>query len=238
MKPKKTRTALAVLMMVGLAQMPWAEVVAENAALGKVLPRRAAELNQTPLVAETTLYGGDTVVTRADGLALIYLSRGDQVHVGPASEVRVLEADGTVLVSLERGRLLARVENEESFLVRARGLLVRPAAEARYQVALAENGVVVASEQGQVSVQGANRAYTVPEGQAMRFEVTTASAVPTGAASGGQGIGPGAAAAIAVAISVGIAIPVAWLIADKRAEEACEDAINAISPGASTANCD
>ncbi len=215
-------------------------MVAANVALGKVVPRGPADLNGTRLALETTVYSGDTVTTPAEGLALVLLSKGDQVHVGPTSEVRLTDTESGILATLEQGAVLARSGGGQTISVRARGLLVNPQSPAWYGVALPENAVVVSAEQGAVTVRGTNQSYEVPAGKAIRFEVAPGPQAPAGAGAG-AGMGPGAAAAIGVAISVGVAVPIGWLIADKLADdarrEACIEAIKAVSPTAPTDRC-
>ncbi|MFQ5926884.1 MAG: hypothetical protein ACE5MH_05555 [Terriglobia bacterium] len=214
-----------------MACYPVLGVAAGNPPLGKVVPRGPADLNGTRLVLETTLYAGDTITIPADGLALVLLPQGDQLHVGPASEVQVTDTEGGLLATLARGVLLARSGSGQLIAVRARGLRVQPQAAARYEVALVEKAVVVSTEEGVVNVQASNGSYTVPAGQAMRFEVTDGPQAPAGA---GAGTGTRKAVVIAVAISLGVAIPLAILIADDEADEArrdaCITALRAISP--------
>jgi len=240
MKSEQARAVLATLLALLLTPMSLLDVVAANVALGKVVPRGPADLNGTRLALETTVYSGDTLTTPADGLALILLSKGDQLHVGPTSEVQVTYTEAGILATLALGALMARSGSGQSISVRARGLLVSPQTAAWYTVALTENAVVVSADQGTVTVQGTNQSYTVPAGKATRFEVADASQAPAGAGAG-AGIGSGAAAAIGIAISVGVAVPIGWLIADKLADDArrqaCIEAIKAVSPTAPTDRC-
>ena len=105
---KRAKAALAVLVAVATVGLPGFSVQAENVSLGRVVPRGPAELNQTRLVAEATVYAGDAVATPVGGLALLLLAQGSQIHVGPASAVRINAAEAGVRADLERGSLLAR----------------------------------------------------------------------------------------------------------------------------------
>lgn len=235
MKTDQVGGALALVMVLLIAQAPWLDLQAGNASLGKVTPQGPAELNRVALLAESSVFSGDTVTTAAEGWALVFLAKGDRVQVGPASEVRLIEAAGVVVASLERGSLQAQNGGAQSLMVQARGLLVNPAGGARYHVALVENGVVVSADQGTVNVQGTNRSYTVSAGQAMRFEVTAAPQAPAGAGSGGSGIAPGAAAGIAAAIAVGATLAIAIPVYNNQKDDirdACQAALRALSPSA------
>lgn len=210
MKNKQVRMVLAIGMALCLAQAPLQASVAEKVPLGKVVPQGPAELNQTPLLAESTVYTGDIVSTGAQGQALVFLGERGQVQVGPASEVRLTETEKATLATLERGTLRARSGRAKSLLVWAHGLLITPQGPARYHVALTEKGTVVSTEQGTVRVQGDGETYTVAAGEAMQFEVALAPE-PVGAGVT-NGLSPRAKILIGLAVAGGvaaIAIPLA-----------------------------
>lgn len=238
---KRAKAALAVLVAVTIVGLPAFSVQAESVSLGRVVPRGAAELNQTQLVAEATVYAGDAVTTPAGGLALLLLAQGSQVHVGPASAVRFQAAAAGVRAELERGSLLARSQPGEKVSVSAASLLVSPESPAAlYQVALTDSGIIVAAERGAVSVAGTNRTVTVPEGQARRFEVAEGPQAPAGAGAG-VGMSTGTATALSVAISLGVSIPLGWVVANKLADDArqegCQEAILSVSAALPTTDC-
>lgn len=241
MRKRKFRAGLVWLVAVAVVGLPGISVEAESVSLGRVVPRGAAELNQTRLVADATLYAGDAVTTPAGGLALLLLDKGGQVHVGPASAVRLRAAEAGVRAELERGSLLARSQPGGTVSVWAASLLVSPQSpEALYQVALTDSGAIVAAERGAVSVAAANRTVTVPAGEARRFEVEKGPQAPAGAGSG-AGMSTGTATMLSVAISLGVSIPVGWIVADKLADDArqegCQEAILAISAALPTTGC-
>lgn len=229
---------LGLLLAGLLVGSPAMNLAASSLPLGKVIPRGAADLNGTRLDRDATVYLGDLLATAADGLAAVLFAKGDQLHVGPASEVRVITAEGVVVASLARGAVLARSGGGQTIAVRARGLLVRPQGAARYEVALADNAVLVASAEGAVTVQGINQAMTVPAGKAMRFELAPGLQAPAGAGAG-AGIGPAMAAWIGVAAAGG-ALAVGWVVANELAKdarrEACQQIKSQVS-GASGITC-
>jgi len=241
MRKGKFRAGLAWLVALAMVGLPGISGQAESVSLGRVVPRGAAELNQTRLVADATVYAGDAVTTPAGGLALLLLDKGSQVHVGPASAVRFHAAEAGVRAELERGSLLARSQPGGKVSVWAANLLVSPQSpEALYQVALTESGAIVAAERGEVSVAGANRTVTVPAGEARRFEVEEGPQAPAGAGSG-AGMSVGTATMLSVAISLGVSIPVGWIVADKLADDArqegCQEAILSVSAALPTTGC-
>lgn len=238
MRAKRRRAILVLFVGLAITVSP-AMSQAGEAALGKVVPRGGAELNQTRLVAEATVYAGDALTTPGEGGALLLLARGSSIHLGPASALAVRGGEAGVVAELNRGAVRARSQPGEKVSVWAANLLVSPESPgALYQVALTDSGVIVAAERGTVSVAGSNRTVTVPAGEAVSLE---ADPKPVGAGAG-AGMSAGKAAAIATAITLGVTLPVAIVWADKHADDArkegCREALTAISPGLSTTVCD
>lgn len=147
--------------------------------VGKVVPRDSAQLNETRIEVETTLYAGDRVSTTEGSLALIELPRGSQIYVGPNSAVLVEpDKEGEeVVADLNQGTLVARSRPGSPVSVWAANLWMHPSSsEAVYQVELVDQGAIVAARRGAVRVEGANRAVSVPAGESLRFEVAPAAA--------------------------------------------------------------
>jgi len=138
---------------------------------------------------------------------------------------------------LERGMVLARSGKGQRISVNAHGIVVTPAEVGSFEVGIQDGAVVVAARQGTVEVAGTNQSFTVPSGKSMRFETTTETVAQGRSGVGGQAFSPGVAAAIAIAVSAGVAIPVGWAIASALSENACEDAIQSVSPSAPTTQC-
>ncbi|MBI4466558.1 MAG: hypothetical protein HY656_03915 [Acidobacteria bacterium] len=210
---KGARALLAVGLAVLITLAPGLNLVGGNISLGTVRPQGAAELNRTPLRAESTVYSGDTISTPGENLAVVQLPQGSQIYVGPTSTVRVEAADAGVWAGLVRGTLLARSRPGEKVSVWAANLLVSPDTPgALYQVELVSSGAVVAARRGAVKVEGANRTVTVPAGKSLRFEVADSSQAPAGAGAG-AGLSAAAKAIIVIvvvaAVATAIAVPVA-----------------------------
>ncbi|MDA2912720.1 hypothetical protein MYX77_01955 [Acidobacteriia bacterium AH_259_A11_L15] len=230
----RARIAVTVLVIVTLVSLP---VQGANP-IGKAVPRTGTSLlNGTELKLETTIFPGDTLTTNDNGLALVELSQGDQIHLGPASSAAIHRLDQEVAVVLTRGMAAMRSGNASQISVNALGLWVRPTEKALYEVVVEENAVVVASSEGNIEVQGTNRSMIVPAGRTMKFEVSS-NPNPGPVGAGSHDISQGAAVGIAVAISVGITIPLAVVIANMQADdevdELCEF-VTAVSPSSTTA---
>ena len=231
------RKATVVAMIVLLAYVP---VMSGEAPLGKVIPRSGASMvNGIDLKLETTLFSGDTVATKADSIAMIQLTLGDQVHFGPATTATLRGSSDGLVVSLNKGMTLARSGNARNILVNARGLLVRPEGSATYEVAIEGNAVFVASRHGNVDVVGTNRAFTLAAGKSMKFELGESTQGPVGV--GAHNFAPIVAVAIATAISLAIAVPISVVVANNAADDArrdaCIAAIRSVSPTAPTTQC-
>lgn len=221
MMRNKGKVSLALGLSLLLVHLP---ILGTNVPLGKVIPRAGSTLlNGADLKLETTLYGGDTVATKRLGVALIQLSQGDQVHMAPETSVALSGDEAQLVVSLQQGITFVRSGNARQIFVNALGLLVRPSGVATYHVAIDGEAVVVASQEGEIEVQGINRSMMVPSGRAMRFELTAAPQQPVGGGSGAQSISGGAGAAIGAAIGVGVAIGIVLPIALSEIDDVQDD---------------
>lgn len=244
MKAARVMVILAALLVLGLTSA-WAA----STPLGKAVPRSgSATLNGSTVTLETTIFSGDSLATPAEGLAVVQLPLGDQVHFGPATSATLLGDRSNLVVSLEKGMILARTGKGQQVAVNARGLVITPAGAGTYEVAISGKTILVAAREGAVEVSGTNQSFVVPSGKVMKFEATTATASLGKAGVGGKAIAPGAGAAIAIAVSVGASVPVGWAISNNLADDArddaiaaasqaCQEAIKAVSPAASTAGC-
>lgn len=220
MKSGKTVVTLGAILLLGAVSV-WAA----STPLGKAVPRSGnATLNGTAVTLETTVFSGDSLATPAEGLAVVQLPMGDQVHFGPATSATLHGDRGELVVGLERGMILARTGKGQRISVNARGIVITPTDAGSYEVAISGGAIVVAARQGAVEVSGTNQSMVVPSGKVMKFELTTETLAQTKAGVGSKAIAPGAAAAIAIAVSVGVGVPVGWAVADNLADNAREDA--------------
>ncbi len=227
MRTNLSRAPLALLLASLLTWLPVTDLRAGNAGMGKMIPQGTVAVNGTRLTVETTLYAGDTVSTQSDGVALVLLPRGDQLHVGPASELQVHASEGKWVARLARGAVLARSGNSETVSVEARGLSITPAGAVRYEVVLAENAVLLATQDGTVTVRGGHQTFTVAAGQAVRFERATSS--PASRVPNANRLTDTAAAWIAVAAAAGTAIG-GWLIAIATRAPECSPTLSPTFP--------
>jgi hypothetical protein len=235
MKRSQLKSLLAIGVSILLINLP---LMSATAPLGKVLPRSGnSRLNGTELLLETTLFSGDSIATEADSLALIELSLGEQIHVGPASSATVMTVEGDLVVALQSG--IVRTKSG-TIAVDARGLMVRPTGAATYDVAIENNAVYVRAHDGSVEVNGSNQSFVVPADKAMKFELA-ANTAPGSVGIGADNITPGQGVVIALAVSLGVTlgvvVPVLLNEIDNAERDACIRAIQAVSPSAPTTGC-
>ena len=245
MRTKDTRIPIALGLILLIAQLP---VVGANTPLGKVVPRvGSSHINGTALTLETTVFADDVITTARQGLAVVQLPFGDQIHVGPASSVTLNGSDQKLVVDLERGITIIRSGQGQKIPVNALGLLIQPVGPAAYTVTIQEGDVYVQADEGSVEVQGTNKSVVVPAGKAMKFELAAATA-PGAVGAGANSLTPGQGVAIALAVSLGVTLGVVWPVlnndiddaedlAREEARQACIDAIQAASPSAPTTGC-
>ena len=108
----------------------------------------------------TTLFSGDSIQTAEDSVANI-IAGGSSVLVMPNALIKFM-GNG---VELTEGGV--SVATSEGMAVSAYGLTITPAAQkqSKYEVAEADDSVVVAARQGNVTVADGEQTSTVPEGQ-------------------------------------------------------------------------
>lgn len=233
MKVARLSLAVATILLVSALSS-----LAASTPLGTAVLRSGnATLNGSTVTLETTIFSGDSLATPADGLAVVQLPLGDQVHFGPATSATLFRDGSGLVVSLERGMIRAHSGKGQRVSVNTQGIVITPSEAGSFEVAIQGGAVVVAARQGAVEVAGTNRFFTIPSGKTMKFETTIETLAKGRVGVGGQAMAPGAAAAIAIAVSAGVAIPVGIAIADAKAKNACEDAIQSVSPSAPTSQC-
>ncbi len=196
--------AAALMLALVLGQFP---VWGMNTPLGKVVPRTGTALvNGGAVQLETTVFSGDTVATRLDGLAVVLLPQGDQVHLGPNSAATLTGNGQELLVALEQGMTMARSGNGQAISVNAHGIVVRPDGPASYEVAIDGKSLLVAARYGNLAVVAANGSFAVPSGKVMKFELTTETSPTTPSGRGASNMSPGVALIAAGAIGGGAAV--------------------------------
>jgi hypothetical protein len=173
--------------MLLLVQMP---VAGASSAIGKVVPRTGeSAVNGVPLKLETTVFAGDAVSTTGQGSALMLLSKGDRVILGPETTTSVISSDEGVTIDLSDGMVRTHANNKGSVAVRANGLVVRPVAgKGSFEVGIDGEAILVSAVDGDVEVFGISKSAVVPMNKAMRFE--TAATPNVSAVMQGSGAGP------------------------------------------------
>lgn len=140
-------------------------------AFGNLKAQGQTEVNGMPVKAETTVFAGDLVSTKAKSSALLTLAGGNQLFVVENSVARFHSDSKSV--TLESGSLGVLDRGGEAVKVNSRGTLLRPAKgkAARYVVKSDGTGLTLSSLSGDVEVVAENRTVTVPSGTSMKIEV-------------------------------------------------------------------
>lgn len=174
------------------------------AAVGKVVIRGVAEVNGAVSPAETSVFSGDRIATRANTTAAIVLPGGDQVFLPERTRARVEQDGARVRVQLEAGALAVVGRSKTPVKVFAQGVVVEPAgANAVFEMALKDGGLRVMSRRGMARVTGSNRTVEVTEG--MTLDATTAP-VPQGpAGAGAASLSTLQTAVLIASVSLGVA---------------------------------
>jgi hypothetical protein len=169
----KGKRILAALLALATAVAPAA--AAENRAMGRATVHGPAEVNGTPVGAETTLFAGDRLRTGADAAVSLALPGRDQVFLPERTTVRVSEA-GRPRITLESGAAAVVSRADLPVEIVVRGVRIAAPAGAAYEVAAGGNRLEVLARRGVVTVTSPGEVLEVPEGS--RLEADFAPAEP------------------------------------------------------------
>ena len=247
MKRHDLRLPIVVGLVLLIVQLP---VVGASSSIGKVVPGLGTtSINGTSITLETTVFSGDTVATQARGFAVVMLPMGGKARLGSATSATFNSASNESTIVLNSGVTKVHAGAGQTVLVNALGLLVRSTEGSTFDVGIDGKSVLVAARTGNVEVVGMDSSLPIAAGNVMRFETVSKAKAMAAAKNGQQFImTPMMSFWLALAIAAGSSIVVSHFIADNenddleeqiRAElrQACIDAINAVSPAASTAAC-
>ena len=139
---------------------------ATSAVVGQMNTRGTAEINGITAPADTTVFAGDRIATRAQTTAVLTLSGGDQVFLPASSTASVERHENRVTLSLERGALAVLNKGRAPVVVAASGARIQPAANATaiYEVAVHGKTLEVIARRGTALVETAGRSVEVKEG--------------------------------------------------------------------------
>ena len=186
MRLASLRMPVCVGLALLLVQLP---VMGDSSPVGRVIPRTGTSaVNGTDLLLDTTLYSGDLVSTQPEGSALVLVSGGGRVLLGPSSSASLAEYDNGLGLTLSSG--VARVHTS-GISVLANGVVVRAAGDGGiFEVGLeGTDALLVFAISGDVEVQATNNTVVVPMDQFMRFEINDVKG-PVAGPAGANSITP------------------------------------------------
>ncbi|MFQ5928012.1 MAG: FecR domain-containing protein, partial [Terriglobia bacterium] len=123
--------------------------------------------------SETTLFSGDRLSTGAQGWARVFLSQGQQIHLGAESAAQARRSGDDIAVELEKGRVTLQAHASNDIVVYSNGLEVGPTPTGRavWEVTrLSATLTRVATYHGSVEVRALNRTLEVPAGRSLELE--------------------------------------------------------------------
>lgn len=170
-KAMKAKKILAALLVLATAAAPVA--AAENRAMGRATAYGQAEVNGTPVRAETTLFAGDRLRTGADAAVSLALPGRDQVFLPERTVARISEA-GRPRITLESGAVAVVSRAALPVEIVVRGVRITAPAGAAYEVAVGGDRLEVLARRGAVTVTGSGEALEVPEGSRLEADFATA----------------------------------------------------------------
>lgn len=183
---KSTSTQAVSLLLCSLLASPMFSPLSAApgvAVLGQIVSGSPARLNGVRIPSETTLFNGDRVSTGPEGWARVFLSPGEQIHLGAQSAARARRTRNGIAVELEEGQVALQTHGSNRVVVRSNGLEMRAGAsgEAVWEVRrLSETLTEVAALEGSVEVRAVNRTVEVPAGHTARLETRLVQNAPSG----------------------------------------------------------
>lgn len=208
------RVVLAIAMMgIGLAPM-----MAGSAAVGSVAGSKNASLSGQAMVANTTVFSGDSLQVR-DGVAVVAMDQGSRMVFGQQTSASFLRSAQQVTVLLGRGNVsLYHPGQSVALQVKAGDVTVAPASGFKTlgEVAMLNGAVLVTAKQGTLRVEGQGRTREVTAGKTVTVPVNTARAplpnppappssdahITTSTALGWLAVGAGGTAAVLAGIGL------------------------------------
>lgn len=170
------RLGLIVLAMV-VASWP---AMAGSAVIGSVAGSRNATLGGQSLVANTTVFSGDSLQVR-DGVAVVAVGQGSRMVFGRQTEASFLRESDGVTVLLGQGNVsVYHPAANDGLRVKVGAISVEPAAGYKTlgEVAMLNGAVVVTTKEGVLKVEQGGHAMNVGEGKSVTLNANPAPAPP------------------------------------------------------------
>lgn len=219
MKYRPVTQLIAVLLCSLLASPLFSPVAAASGteALGRVVSAAPATVNGQVLPNDSTLFNGDRLATGPQGWARVFLSQGEQIHLGSQSQAQARRQGDRIEVELVAGQLALRTRGSNNVSVRSNGLEITPRTptNAVWEVARLGDGItVVSARQGALEVRASNRTVEVLPGQSLRVQSRLVDGDDDDQKPVGAGAGAGSGTKVVlivvgiVAVGAAIAIPI------------------------------
>jgi hypothetical protein len=183
---KRIQTALVIVAAVMLTVGP---AFAGSAIIGSVAGSKNATIDGQALVANTTVFSGDSLRVK-EGVAVVAVGSGGRLVFGEATEASFLREGSDVTVLLGQGNvLLYQGRSGVNLAVRVGEVTVAPTGGYKTlgEIAMVNGAVVVKAREGKLRVEGKGPAVEVVKGKTVTVKAarTAARAPQGGAAAGG-----------------------------------------------------
>jgi hypothetical protein len=167
------------LVVLAMAVASW-PALAGSAVIGSVAGSRNATLGGQTLVANTTVFSGDSLQVR-DGVAVVAVGQGSRMVFGRQTEASFLRESDGVTVLLGQGNVsMYHPAASEGLRVKVGGISIEPAAGYKTlgEVAMLNGAVVVTTKEGALKVEQGGHAMNVSEGKSVTLNANPAPAPP------------------------------------------------------------
>lgn len=178
----RVKALLVITLSAALVCAPVAQA-GTPAAVAKMSTKGTVELNGTVTPAETSVFYGDRITTRAKTAAALAISGGDQVFLPEQSAAQLRQAGAGVEMLLERGGLVVVSRGAQPVSVLASGVRIVPSGAGILEIAIKGTSLKVAARKGSARVTAADRTLDVPEGKTLDATVAPPQG-PAGASAG------------------------------------------------------
>ena len=187
---KKMQRALIIVAAMMLAV---GSALGGSAIIGSVAGSKNATIDGQALVANTTVFSGDSLRVK-DGAAVVAVGRGSRLVFGEETVASFLREASEVTVLLGQGKVsLYQGQAGVNLRVKVGTVTVAPTGEFKTlgEIAMVNGAVVVTAKEGKLRVEGNGPAQEVVKGKTLTVAAKTARSPQGGAAGAGSNVGTG-----------------------------------------------
>lgn len=163
----RVRQGLAVLLALFLACPVWAHP-SDPRVVGTAGTSQFATVRGSALLAGGTIFSGDRIDVKKNGVLAVAVAGGAQVRVGPESSVQFTRAGEKTVLEIGRGSAAFRIPDQAPFEAAMSGAILRAAGtEPLVSVVVVRNekSAMIAVEKGTLAVASATKNFTLKEGE-------------------------------------------------------------------------